>query len=116
MMYSGLEQEVRGLAATGLSLGGGPLISPGYRELGLYLAGEISLDEAVQRTKFQTHRLARRQYNWFKLRDERINWLDGADPGLEAEAAHLVRNFLLGRSRYGTIGSHASEGPTDEFY
>jgi len=116
MLASGLVEEVQTLAGKGYHLGQGPLASPGYRELGQYLAGELSLDAAVQRTKFQTHRLARRQYNWFKLRDERINWLNGADSGLEAEAAQLVRNFLLAPSRYGTIGSHTPEGPTDEFH
>ena len=90
--------------------------SPGYRELGQYLAGEISLDEAVQTTKFQTHRLVRRQYTWFKLRDKRINWLDGADSSLEAEATLLVRNFLSDSSRYGTMGSQSPEVPTDEFH
>ena len=116
MLASGLVKEVRCLAGKGYKLGQGPLSSPGYRELGQYLAGEIGLDEAVQRTKYQTHRLARRQYSWFKLRDERINWLDGADAGMEAEASQLVSNFLSDPSRYGTIGSHIPEGTTDEFH
>ncbi len=116
MLTSGLLEEVRKLASKGYQLGQGPLSSPGYRELGLYLAGEISLDEAVQRTKFQTHRLARRQYTWFKLQDERINWLDGSASSLEFEAAHLVRNYLSEQSPYGTIGSNPPKEPTDEFH
>ena len=110
MLASGLVEEVRGLAAKGYRLGQGPLSSPGYRELGQYLAGEISLDEAVQRTKFQTHRLVRRQYSWFKLRDERINWLYGTSKVLETQAADLVHDFLSDRSCYGTIGSKFPEG------
>ena len=110
MLASGLVEEVRALAAKGYILGQGPFSSPGYRELGQYLAGEISLDEAVQRTKFQTHRLVRRQYSWFKLRDERIKWLDGAASDLDAQAADLVHEFLSGRSCCGTIGTHLSKG------
>ena len=106
MLASGLLEEVRALAAKGYSLGQGPLSSPGYRELGQYLAGEIGLEEAVQRTKFKTHRLVRRQYSWFRLRDERINWLDGIGPGLESQAGNLVCDFLSGPSCYGTIDSH----------
>jgi tRNA dimethylallyltransferase len=94
MLASGLLEEVKGLAAGGHRLGQGPLSSPGYRELGEYLAGELSLEEAVQRTKYQTHRLARRQYTWFKLNDARIHWLDAGGPGLESKAALLVQDFL----------------------
>lgn len=116
MLASGLLEEVRELARKGYQLGQAPLSSPGYRELGQYLAGEISLDEAVQRTNFQTHRLVRRQYTWFKLRDKRINWLDGTDSSLEAEATHLVSNYLSDPSCYGTMGTHSPEVPTDEIH
>jgi tRNA dimethylallyltransferase len=90
MIESGLLNEVRNLAGMGFRLGMGPLDSPGYRELGQYLAGEITLDEAVQRTKYQTHQLARRQYTWFKLNDPRIRWLDASSPDLAEQAASLI--------------------------
>ena len=76
MMADGLEDEVRALAAMGFKLGQGPLASPGYGEVGQYLAGDIPLAEAVQRAKYRTHRLVRRQYSWFKQGDPRISWLD----------------------------------------
>ena len=94
MMDDGLLEEVKSLAAAGHQLGQGPLGSPGYRELGLYLSGQLSLDEAVQRTKTQSHRLVRRQYNWFKPDDPRIRWLDASDSGVDQEAAELVSAFL----------------------
>jgi tRNA dimethylallyltransferase len=90
MMKAGLLDEVRHLVGMGFPPGRGPLDSPGYRELGQHLAGEITLDEAVQRTKYQTHQLARRQYTWFKLNDPRIHWLDAGNPKLVAQAASLV--------------------------
>ncbi len=83
MMRGGLLAEARNIAAMGYPLGTGPLACPGYRELGQYLNGETSLEEAVQRTKFQTHRLARRQYTWFKPDDPRIHWLDADNPALD---------------------------------
>ena len=94
MLAAGLLEEVKDLAARGYRLGQGPLSSPGYRELGRYLNGEFSLDEAVQRTKYQTHRLVRRQYTWFKLGDTRIHWLNAAEPELESRAASVVQDFL----------------------
>jgi tRNA dimethylallyltransferase len=94
MMAAGFLEEVRRLAVHGYEPGRGPLAGPGYRELGRYLAGQMTLDEAVQRTKFQTHRLARRQYTWFKLNDPRIRWLEADSPGLEDRAAALIEKFL----------------------
>ena len=92
MMEAGFLAEVEQLADRGYEMGTGPLASPGYRELGQHLAGEMSLEEAVQRTKYQTHRLARRQYAWFKPADPRIKWLDAASPGLESQASALLQS------------------------
>ena len=94
MMADGFLREVEGLATAGLQMGEGPTDSPGYRELGQYLRGELSLEEAIQRIKTQTHRLARRQYAWFKPADPRIHWLDAADPALVERAAEAVSEFL----------------------
>lgn len=94
MMREGFLAEVKALVDAGYEMGEGPLASPGYRELGRFLAGELSLQEAVSRTKTQTHRLARRQYTWFKPSDSRIQWLDASEPGLPDKAAALVVSFL----------------------
>ena len=97
MMETGFLEEVATLLAQGHEMGRGPLDSPGYRELGLHLAGQLSLDEALQRTKYRTHRLARRQYTWFKLGDPRIQWLDAGAENLEEQASATVENALAGR-------------------
>ncbi len=94
MMADGFLREVEELRAAGFPTTAGPLNSPGYRELGQYLDGELSLEDAVEKTKTQTHRLARRQYAWFKPSDPRIQWLDAADPGLLQEAVETVSLFL----------------------
>ena len=94
MVEAGLEEEVKRISEMGYAMGNGALASPGYRELGQYLAGEISLDQAVQKTMYQTHRMARRQYTWFKRNDPRISWLDAGSPDLETRAVDLVESFL----------------------
>lgn len=90
MLIDGFLQEARNLAAMGYRLGQGALACPGYRELGQYLEGNLAFEDAVQRAKFQTHRLARRQYAWFKPADSRIHWLDAAAPDLTERAAELA--------------------------
>ena len=94
MMRDGFLAEVNALVEAGHKMGEGPLASPGYRELGKFLAGDLSLQQAVSRTKTQTHRLARRQYTWFKPSDPRIQWLDASEPGLPDKAAAMVVSFL----------------------
>ena len=92
MMENGLLDEVRGLLEAGYDPGLPSMQSTGYRELAQHLRGEMELPEAVQRIKYATHRLARRQYMWFRLNDPRIRWLDGVDP--YEPAAELIRCFL----------------------
>ena len=94
MMAAGFLAEVESLLEAGYPSGVGPLASPGYRELGQFLAGEMSLENAVARAKTQTHRLARRQYTWFKPADPRIHWLDATDPGFRQTAACAIASYL----------------------
>ena len=105
MMARGLLNEVRRLNAAGYELGSGALSGVGYTELGLYLRGEMTLDEAVDRSKTRTHRLVRRQYTWFKPGDTRINWLDATYGLPAAEAITLVRRFLEPMTPCDTIGA-----------
>ena len=94
MMADGFLREVEELRAAGFPMNTGPLNSPGYRELGQHLDSELSLEEAVARTKTKTHRLARRQYAWFKPGDPRICWLDADAPRLAERASDVVSAFL----------------------
>ncbi|MDD5251132.1 MAG: tRNA (adenosine(37)-N6)-dimethylallyltransferase MiaA [Patescibacteria group bacterium] len=50
------------------------LTSLGHRQLGGYLRGETTLEEAVRRIKRDTRRFAKRQQAWFK-RDAAIRWV-----------------------------------------
>ena len=84
MIDAGLVEETRGLLDRGYGLELTAMASPGYREIGLHLSGQLDLDEAIARTKVATHQLARRQYTWFPLRDRRIHWFEGSAESLPA--------------------------------
>ena len=93
MLANGLVDEVRSILDMGCSLELPCMSSMGYKETALHLMGELTLEEASQRIKYETHRFARRQYAWFRLKDPRIHWLEVDDnPGPRAEA--LVRGLL----------------------
>ena len=47
----------------------------GYKEVSMYLQGEITLDETVSLIKRATKRYAKRQFTWFK-KEEGIHWVD----------------------------------------
>lgn len=74
MLAAGWVDEVRRLLAAGYSPDLPALSSMGYRELAAHLDGEMPLAEAARRIKNAHHRLARRQYAWFKPADPRIRW------------------------------------------
>jgi tRNA dimethylallyltransferase len=93
MMAAGFLEEVRGLLAAGCSPSSPSMSSAGYKELASHLAGELSLKDAVQRAKYRTHQIARRQYNWFSLNDSRIRWLE-ADGSEFDKALVLVHDFV----------------------
>ena len=106
MLESGLVEEVRAVLkqtegqrsgkAEGESLSAAPLPSMqaiGYKEIALYLRGEIPLDEAVRLIKRGTKRYAKRQFTWFK-KEEGIHWIDISDIQDAGEAFHRVWEVL----------------------
>lgn len=83
----GLVDEVRGLFKHYDPLC--PSLSAiGYRQIIEHLNGKMTLEEAVERIKFDTHAYARRQMTWFR-RDGRIRWIRNPD-----DAETLAREFL----------------------
>jgi tRNA dimethylallyltransferase len=93
MIGSGLIGEVKSLMNRGYRLDLPSMSGIGYRELGLFLNGEISLSEAVSQIKYHTHRFARKQYAWFKLSDIRMQWFD-VETDIKDNIARLVDNYL----------------------
>lgn len=94
MIDGGLVAEVEKL----YGLGYGPELPAmsglGYRQIGAFLRGEMTLAEAAAETKTETHRLVRNQHAWFGENDPRIHWFDVAEDGFEEEAAASVADFL----------------------
>jgi len=76
MLQSGLVDEVKGLISRGYGLELPSMSSIGYREIGQYLQGKMTLDEAAYKIKVGTHRFIRAQYTWFRREDARIRWFD----------------------------------------
>ncbi len=106
MIERGLLDEVRRLLAQGY----GPRLSAmsgiGYAELVEYLAEEISLEEAIRRMKANTRRLIRHQYNWFRLDDPQIHWIEQGPQAVERAAA-ILQGWLGGGRTKMTIDKSA---------
>jgi tRNA dimethylallyltransferase len=95
MLAAGLVEETRTLVARGYDWALAAMSSLGYREIGAYLRGELTLDAAVERFQVDTHAYIRRQLTWFRP-DARITWLDAAAPRptLAERALALIRPWL----------------------
>ena len=76
MIQRGLVDEVKQLVNRGYASNLPAMSGIGYKQIGLFLRGELSLAAAIQQTKFETHRLVRHQNSWFQLKDDRIRWFD----------------------------------------
>jgi tRNA dimethylallyltransferase len=79
MVENGLVDEVKKLVEMGYGFDLPSMSGIGYRQIGMYLQEELDLPQAIEKIKVETHRLVRQQYNWFRLKDERIHWLDIKD-------------------------------------
>jgi tRNA dimethylallyltransferase len=96
MLAQGLLAETERLVDAGYGWDLPAMSGLGYRQMGQYLRGEISLAEAVALIKKETRRFIRQQYNWFRLKDERIVWfeLEAGLSGPYARIRRLVADFL----------------------
>ena len=89
MFEAGFVEEVERLLAEGLAEGRTAGRAIGYREVAAYLAGELSLEEARERTVTATRRFARRQDSWFR-KDPRVAWIRYDDPELVDHALSKI--------------------------
>ncbi len=93
MIKQGLVEEVKRLASMGCGLNLPAMSGIGYRQIGLYLKGELTLASAIPQIKYETHRFVRHQYNWFRLKDDRIKWFD-IQGNTDSEITELVAKFI----------------------
>jgi tRNA dimethylallyltransferase len=78
MMAQGFVEEVKALLGRGYHAGLKSLRSIGYRQICAFLAGAVTLDEAVRLIQRDTRRYAKRQFTWFS-RDDEIKWVEYPD-------------------------------------
>ncbi|MFD0558785.1 tRNA dimethylallyltransferase [Stackebrandtia endophytica] len=90
MWERGLMSEVRALTDQGLADGLTASRALGYRQLLDHLRGDLTLEEARERTVSGTRRFVRRQRSWFG-RDRRYHWFDATQPDLVTRVLELVR-------------------------
>jgi tRNA dimethylallyltransferase len=95
MIKIGLLNEVKGLVEKGYSFNLPAMSGIGYKQVGMYLRGELTLTEAIAQIKFETHRLVRHQYSWFRLKDDRIRWFD-TGRGIDSQIKTVVSKFMGG--------------------
>ena len=94
MLAAGLVDEVRGLLKRGYSADLPAMSGIGYRQVCQLLAGELDMEQAVQRVKTETHRLARMQHTWFRADDARIDWIDVSTSDPLAPSLRVLKSKL----------------------
>ncbi len=102
----GLRDEVAGLLAEPAGLSDQAAQAVGYAEMIDHLRGRCSLEEAVERIKVNTRRLAKKQRTWHR-RFREVTWFDLSP---EETAGNAVARILQ-RVRFGgTSGRDAGDG------
>lgn len=77
MFEKGWVEEVKTLKLGGYQKDLSSMSGIGYQEINLLLESPtMSIEECKLAICSRTHKLIRSQYNWFKLKDPRINWFD----------------------------------------
>lgn len=82
MLERGWVDEVASLLAQGLDPAAPAFQAIGYREIARHLAGEWTLERAVEETVRATRRFAKRQLTWFR-HERDIIWRDAREVGLD---------------------------------
>jgi len=98
LFQAGLVPEVKALLRAGHRPDSAALSSHGYAEAVRHLAGELTLDQAVEITARRTRQYAKRQLTWFR-RDPRIVWVaagerPASDPVLVERTRELILRLL----------------------
>jgi tRNA dimethylallyltransferase len=103
MLAEGLLAEVRGLVERGFGYDLPAMSGIGYREVGMVLRGEIELGAARALIIRNTRRFVRRQYQWFRLSDPTIRWVNLDEAGADDEAVAVLERFGLSQRTRATM-------------
>jgi tRNA dimethylallyltransferase len=93
MIEMGFMDEVKALIDKGYSCDLTSMCSLGYKQIGEYLRGQTTFSGATDKIKYETHRFARHQYAWFRLKDDTINWFDTSE-NVKKRVENLVHGFM----------------------
>jgi len=96
MIEHGLVAEVQKLVDMGYDFNLPAMSGIGYKQIGMFVKGGITLATAIQQIKFETHRFVRHQYAWFRLKDDRIKWFD-IQSQVDSEITALAAEFMRGQ-------------------
>lgn len=91
MVKNGLVEEVKSLLNMGYSKNLVSMQGIGYKEIVLYLEGNITLEEAVEMIKQETRRFAKRQLTWFR-REKKVTFINYEDFDFDKEK---VLEFMI---------------------
>lgn len=94
MFEQGLVDEVKALAAEGLTKQMQAMQGIGYKEVFDYMENSITKEECIELVKKNTRNYAKRQLTWFK-RDKRYIWLDAQAQNVEDDAFYVIKNKLF---------------------
>ena len=76
MLEDGLVAEVEQLVEAGYTWSLPSMSSLGYLQIGNYLQGKMTLDEAREELCYATHHFIRRQYTWFRKYNADAIWFE----------------------------------------
>ena len=96
MLADGWLNEVENLLNQGLDITDVAMQGLGYRQLALYLKGEISYERAVELTKRDTRHFAKRQLTWFR-HESNVSWINKDNKTEEevlAEALSIIKRKI----------------------
>jgi tRNA dimethylallyltransferase len=91
MIHGGWLDEVRKLSSSGIPPDAKPFQFIGYSELRAHLAGQLTMEAALEKIQQATRQFAKRQLTWFR-KEPAVHWLPGFGDDPEVVAAAL--NFL----------------------
>ncbi len=98
MFAAGWRDEVKRLIARGVTRDMPSMSAIGYRQLIEHIEGRIDDSKMREEILIGNHRLIGTQNNWFKMRDERISWIEITDGDHVDKAIELVDEWLSKRS------------------
>ncbi|MCJ7696320.1 MAG: tRNA (adenosine(37)-N6)-dimethylallyltransferase MiaA [Anaerolineaceae bacterium] len=93
MFASGFVAEVDGLLQNGFEEQLRKVSAIGYMEVIQYLKGDMSLEETIKQIKRKTRIFVRRQANWFKPGDPKINWFSANNQLLENIQSFITKKI-----------------------